>query len=302
MTNETAALLKACRICPRTCGVDRFVSTGYCGAPADLMINLSQLHFGEEPVLSGSRGSGTIFFAHCNLKCVFCQNHVISALGRGYRQSIESCAKLMLELQDRGAHNLNLVTPGHYAPQLKEALLLAKTLGLKLPVVWNTNAYETIETLQSLRGLIDIYLPDLKFAHGVYAKRYCNAPDYPETALEAISEMQAQVGDLLVDSGGIALRGLIIRLLVMPSGVGGVKANLIRIAEKLGTNVQLSLMAQYYPTHLANDYPEIDRGIRPEEYDQALEAAVALGFEHIFTQELSCSDAWTPKFKQEASL
>lgn len=299
MMPDTVAQLSACRICPRNCGVDRFQTHGYCGAGAEPVVNLSQLHFGEEPVLSGNRGSGTIFFSHCNLKCVFCQNHTISDQGWGTKCSIEDLARLMLDLQERGAHNINLVTPSHYSPQLKEAIREAKNRGLTLPIVWNSNAYEHPESLRDLNGLIDIYLPDLKFAHALYAKRYCNAADYPETAISAITEMHSQVGALKTDEQGIAQRGLIIRLLVMPSGLAGIKTSLARIAQQIGTNVQLSLMAQYYPAHQAQSYPEISRGIKQAEYDAAVEAALNLGFEHIWTQELSCSDDWTPQFKQE---
>ena len=302
MNPETSALLKDCRICPRNCGVDRFVTSGYCGAGAELTINLAQLHYGEEPVLSGSRGSGTIFLSHCNLSCVFCQNHLISQEGWGTNYSIEACAQLMLDLQDRGAHNINLVTPSHYSPQLKEALLLAKAQGLRLPIVWNSNAYEQVETLHSLNGLVDIYLPDLKYAHNAYAKRYSAAWNYPETALKAISEMQAQVGALDLDDAEIARKGLIIRLLVLPQRLAGIKQSLQRIAERIGTDVQLSLMAQYFPTHKAAQYPEINRGITPNEYEEALEAAQDLGFSKIWVQELSCSDDWTPQFKQEATI
>ena len=206
----------------------------------------------------------------------------------------------MLDLQKQGAHNINLVTPSHYSPQILEALTLAKAQGLTLPVVWNSNAYEHVETLRTMQGLVDIYLPDLKFAHAAYAKRYCHAADYPETALNAIREMYSQVGSLSLDPEGIAVKGLIIRLLVMPERVAGININLSRIAETIGTDVQLSLMAQYYPCHQASKYPEINRGIKLQEYDYAVAAAQDLGFEHVWIQELSCSDAWTPDFIQEA--
>ena len=174
------AYLQECRICPRDCGVDRYISNGFCDAGADLRINLAQLHFGEEPVISGSRGSGTIFFTHCNLKCVFCQNYSISQEGFGSYCSPEDLSDLMLDLQQQGAHNINLVTPTHYSLLIGDALVLAKENGLKIPVVWNSNAYEKVETLAQMEGLVDIYLPDYKYSYAAYGKLYSSAPDYPE--------------------------------------------------------------------------------------------------------------------------
>lgn len=292
----TILSLRECRICPRNCGVDRSSSVGFCGAGELIRINLAQIHRGEEPQISGSRGSGTIFFSHCNLKCVFCQNHEISVDGWGKDHSPEECAEIMLQLQDQGVHNINLVTPTHYSLQLLESLTIAKNNGLSIPVVWNSNAYENVETLQLLEGLVDIYLPDCKYAHGVYARKYSHASDYPGVALKAIEEMYRQVGDLEIDSEGIATRGLMIRLLVLPNGLAGISSSLDRIAERLGAQVRISLMAQYYPTHKAREYPELSRGITQKEYDVAVEAAISRGFSHVLVQELSCSSEWTPDF------
>jgi putative pyruvate formate lyase activating enzyme len=286
----------SCRICPRNCGVNRYTETGFCGAGSKLKINMAALHHGEEPPISGTRGSGTIFFSHCNLRCVFCQNYAISNEGWGYELGTEALAKLMLNLQAQQAHNINLVTPTHFSPQIADAIILAKAEGLLLPTIWNSSAYECTETLASLEGLVDIYLPDLKFAHGVYAGKYASAPDYPQIAMAAIKAMFTQSGTLRMDEHGIAKSGTILRLLVLPHKVGGVQASLHRLADELGTDISLSLMGQYYPAGKADEYPELKRGITEQEYKDVLDTAVELGFSNIYTQELSCSDAWTPAF------
>lgn len=288
--------LTACRICPRNCGVDRYQSTGFCGAGAELEVNLGQLHYGEEPVISGTRGSGTIFFSHCNLKCVFCQNYEISALGWGERLSEDQLAAMMLDLQTQGAHNINLVSPSHYQPQIVQSILLAKDQGLTIPIVWNSNAYETRDSIRALNGIVDIFLPDFKYAYSAYSKKYSLAADYPKLAIEAIAEMQKQVGLITLDQDGIAKRGLIIRILVLPNNLAGVSRILDHIADELGTEPQLSLMAQYYPTHQAAQYQELNRGITIAEYEQALDAVHARGFRNVWIQELSCSSDWTPDF------
>lgn len=289
--------LQNCRICPRNCGIDRYQTIGFCGAPAELKINLAQLHYGEEPPISGTKGSGTIFFSHCNLLCVFCQNHSISLDGCGTYISTEDLAYLALQLQDNGAHNINLVTPSHYSLQIAEAIALAKTKGLSIPVLWNSSAYETTETLRRLDGLVDIFLPDFKYYHKIYARRYSNATDYPEIALSALREMWRQVGHFTTDPDGMATNGMLVRILVLPNGLAGVKQSLYLLADEFGTGLALSLMAQYYPAGKANDYPELRRGIHPEEYQEVVETASILGFECVYTQDLSSDDHWTPKFR-----
>lgn len=293
--------MQACAICPRECGVNRYESQGFCGAGAELKVNLAAVHHGEEPPLSGTNGSGTIFFSWCNLHCVFCQNDKISNLGWGEEVSSLDLANLMLSLQEQGAHNINLVTPTHFTPQIVSAIEQAKTLGLNLPVVWNSSAYESVETLQSLAGLVDIYLPDLKYAHGVHAKKYSHAQDYPDVAIKAIKEMHSQVGALRTDEHGIAKKGLIVRLLVLPGALSGTQKSLYRIAEEIGTDVTLSLMGQYYPAGDAHQYPELGRGILEPEYQAVVNTVQELNFDSVFVQELSCSDTWTPKFRKEAS-
>lgn len=288
--------LTACRICPRNCGVDRYTSLGFCKAGAKLKVNLAQLHFGEEPVISGTRGSGTIFLSHCNLNCVFCQNYEISSLGWGEYCTEEELAQMMLKLQAQGAHNINFVSPTHYQIQIVQAIKLAKGQGLVIPIVWNSNGYEHQESIRALEGLVDIYMPDYKYAFAAFSKKYSSARDYPEVAAKAISEMQRQVGHLSPDQDGIAQRGLIIRILVLPNNLAGISRILDTIVEVVGTEVQLSLMAQYYPTNKAAEYPELNRGITALEYEQAVEAVQARGFRNVWIQELSCSSDWTPDF------
>ncbi|MFO7660173.1 MAG: radical SAM protein [Candidatus Cloacimonadaceae bacterium] len=295
--NKVYAELTSCRICPHNCGIDRYQTTGFCQATAEVKVNLAQLHFGEEPVLSGTGGSGTIFFSHCNLRCVFCQNHTISHLGWGKIASENEIIDMMLKLQDKGAHNINLVTPTHYSVQLAAILHKAREEGLRLPIVWNSNAYEKVETLKAMEGLIDIYLPDLKYAGNEYSKLYSNAEDYPATARKAIIEMFRQAGNLFCDADNIAQKGLIVRLLVMPNGVAGVSESLKWIDDNLGNEVFISLMAQYYPAWQADKFPQINRGITDREYQEVLDTMEKLDFNNGFMQELSCSDEWTPDFK-----
>jgi len=278
--------------------VDRYLSTGFCGAKAKLRIDLTSLHHGEEPCLSGSQGSGTIFFSWCNLRCVFCQNYSLSAQGWGKDTDELELAKIMLSLQAQGAHNINLVTPTHYTPQIVAALHLAKGQGLGIPIVWNSSAYEKPEILKQLKGLVDVYLPDYKYGHGVYAQKYSQARDYPDVALAAITEMFSQVGTLQFDAAGLATRGLLIRILVLPNGLSGSQKVLRLLADTFGTELSLSLMGQYYPAGSASQFPELTRGITPREYAEVLNTAWELGFSHINTQELSSNDSWTPAFPE----
>lgn len=286
----------SCNICPRNCGIDRTKNKGYCGVTDKLRINLATRHFGEEPCFSGTRGSGTIFFAGCNLRCVYCQNYEISTLCWGKDISVEELIRLMLKLQEEGAHNINLVTPTHFTLQLREAIIQAKEKGLTIPVLWNSSAYEKVETLQLLTGLVDIYLPDFKYAHKVYAQKYSSAPDYPAVAISAIKEMFSQVGLLKLDEKGIAQKGLLLRMLILPNKLAGCKENLYTLAEELGTELTLSLMGQYYPAGKAKNYKELTRGITLTEYFEVVDTAVELGFTKLYTQEISSSDTWTPNF------
>lgn len=290
--------MTSCSICPRRCRVDRNRCPGYCGASEKISVNIQQLHYGEEPVLSGTHGSGTIFFSNCNMRCVFCQNHELSFDGCGQEMNTEKVATLMLELQERGAHNVNLVTPTQYTPQLRMAIMSAKKDGLVIPVVWNSNAYEDPETLRTLEGLVDIYLPDFKYAAPAMALRYSDALDYPVWAKVAIKEMFRQVGHLRVGDNGTAEKGLLIRLLVLPGDINGIEGVLSWIHDELGNQTYLSLMGQYYPVHRACEFPEINRHITPEEYSYALSLLEKYGFENGFIQEVGSTAAHTPKFNK----
>jgi putative pyruvate formate lyase activating enzyme len=294
---------RPCTLCPRACGAVRAEAPGFCGAGAFLRVALAQLHYGEEPCLSGPDpelgGSGTIFFSGCALKCVYCQNHDISFGNIGHDLSVDDLTALMLELQQAGAHNINLVTPSHFTPQVRQALVLAKANGLSLPVVWNSSGYESVETLRGLEGLVDIYLPDLKYMDAQAAARYSAAADYPDVATRAIAEMRRQVGRLALDDAGLAQRGLLIRLLVLPGNAGRTDLALDWIAGSLGADTAVSLMGQYYPAHRAGEFPEINRCVTPGEYGAVRARLEALGFGHGFVQEIGSSAAWTPDFRQE---
>ena len=303
-----ASGMRACTICPRACGIDRAQTPGLCAVGATLRVALAQLHYGEEPVLSGTppletgeaRGSGTIFFSGCSLRCVYCQNHNISMGGIGHDLSVDDLTAMMLELELAGAHNVNLVTPTHFTPLVRQALIQARANGLGLPVVWNSSAYETVETLRTLEGLVDIYLPDLRYMDAAAAARYSGAPDYPEVATAAIAEMHRQVGQLVVENG-IAQRGLIIRLLVLPGNQGRTDLALDWIAANLGTGTAISLMGQYYPAHRAGEFPEINRSLRPIEYLAVRRHMERLGFENGFVQRVGGDASFTPDFRQGGS-
>ena len=306
-TSDTSAScaeqMTACAICPRACGINRFEQPGVCGVGATLRVALAQLHHGEEPVFSGTSpelgGSGTIFFSGCSLRCVYCQNHDISFGGLGHDLGVDGLTAMMLELQLAGAHNVNLVTPSHFTPLVRQALVLAKANGLAVPVVWNSSAYETVETLRSLEGLVDIYLPDLRYMDQTAAGRYSGAPDYPQVACAAIGEMHRQVGQLAVDENtGLARRGLLVRLLVLPGNLGRTDLALDWIAATLGPETALSLMGQYYPAHRASEFPELGRGLKPIEYLAVRRHMERLGFANGFVQQVGGSAAWTPDFRQ----
>lgn len=296
MENGTQTLMKNCTICPRECGTDRFAGTGFCKSGAAARVNRTKLHFWEEPVISGERGSGTIFFSGCTMRCVYCQNHRISQEGRGTDRTVGEVASMMLDLQKKGAHNVNLVTPSHFTPQAAEAIRTARGRGLSVPVVWNSNAYEKPDTLRLLDGLVDIYLPDFRYLDGAAAKRYSATPDYPERAKEAIVEMYRQAGHLDVRDE-IAVKGLLVRLLVLPGLADSIRGILAWIRDTLGAGTWVSLMGQYYPAFRSADFPEIDRPISGDEYDQCLGFLDELGFENGFTQDVgSCAD-YTPEFE-----
>jgi putative pyruvate formate lyase activating enzyme len=295
MTDSQFPEYQHCTLCPRNCGVNRYETTGYCHSTANLKMNVAQLHFGEEPPISGTKGSGTIFLSNCNLQCVFCQNYQISDFGQGKEISLETLVQMMLDLQNKGAHNINFVTPTHFTPHLRQAIIEARKAGLHIPIVWNSNAYEKVETLKTLEGLVDIYLPDLKYAAGILSYKYSAAKDYPAMARSAIQEMHRQAGNL-VYTNGIASRGLIIRLLVLPNHLAGIRESLYWIHENLGPDTYISLMGQYYPTHKALEFKEINRSITPDEYNEIAELVSDLGFVNGFIQDIGSTSDWTPKF------
>ncbi len=300
--NKGISRLSHCRICPRKCGADRLSGKkGFCGAGRETVIAHYGPHFGEEPPITGDHGSGNIFFSHCNLRCVFCQNYQISHDGEGGPVDVDGLVRIFFALKEMRCHNINLVSPTPYTPFLADAISQAKRRGLGLPFVYNTNAYDDVEALESLEGLIDIYLPDFKYSSGLIAAKLSHASDgapYPDAAKSAILEMKRQVGDLVVEDG-IAQRGIIVRHLVLPGGLAGSRQVIDWIGEGLGRSTWIGLMSQYLPLHRAGDYPVLARRIRPDEYDSVIAYLVDNGFENVFVQELESAPLFVPDFGKE---
>lgn len=279
-------IIKSCKLCPRQCGVNRIEGKeGFCQASSRLEIASYHPHFGEEKPLVGQGGSGTIFLANCALRCVFCINWEISQGGAGSRKSIEDMAMMMLSLQTAGCHNINFVTPTHYAPHILLAVDIAAEKGLRLPLVYNTCGWERKEILEKLDGIIDIYLPDFKYSDGNMSAKYSSdAKSYPEVSKNALLEMNRQVGVAMPAGDGIIYRGLMIRHLVMPNGVGGTRKVIEWIAENLPKDTYLNIMSQYRPMYKAFNYPEISRGITFKEYDEAITCAKEAGLTNLDVQ------------------
>lgn len=296
-------LLADCRLCPRLCKKDRLKGkTGVCGASETVRVTKAIPHFGEEPPISGSRGAGTIFFSFCNLNCCFCQNYQISQEGFGQNISEAILAEKMLQLQHKGCHNISLVSAAHYLPRILTALCLAADQGLRLPLVYNTNGYENVETLKKLEGIVDIYLPDIKYADNRFAKAYSGAEDYPATALAAVQEMFRQVGHLKADEGGIATKGLIVRHLVLPENISGTEIVLKTLKQIFGTDLCLSLMAQYQPCYRAFEHPALKSPLTEKAYLQAVDILDDLGFENGWVQDWQPQDkSFLPDFTKEDS-
>lgn len=276
--------LADCTLCPRNCHVNRIENkTKTCRTGRHAVVSSYFAHHGEERCLRGTRGSGTIFFSWCNLRCVFCQNYEISWQGEGRTVRPEDLAEMMLALQTQGCHNINFVTPEHVVPQILEALLLAVERGLYLPLVYNTSAYDSLDSLALMDGVVDIYMPDFKFWDPEKARLYAKAPDYPEAARRAIREMHRQVGPLVTDGQGVALRGVLLRHLVMPGGVAGTKDILQWVAQELSLETYVNLMAQYRPAGQVTPQqcPEINRGITATEFQQARDAFRAAGLHRL---------------------
>ncbi|MBU0515691.1 MAG: radical SAM protein [Proteobacteria bacterium] len=282
-------LASPCRLCPRACGADRMGGEpGVCGAGGAVEVAIHGPHFGEEPPLSGHAGSGTVFFSHCPVACVFCQNAEISHQGLGRGVSVDELAAVFLDLAP--THNLNLVTAGHFLPWVVDAQARAKNRGLDLPVVFNTGGYEARDTLRLLAGIVDVWLPDLKYLDPGRAKRYSRVEDYVPTALAALDEMVAQQGPLQVDRDGLARRGVLIRHLTLPWGADDTAAVLAWIAERYQGRVPVSLMAQYLPCHRADQYPELSGPVSAAEYQRAVDLMIRLGLEG-FTQDPDAATA-----------
>ncbi len=273
-----------CDLCPHRCGVNRIRGEkGFCNAPEKAVVFSHNPHYGEELPLVGSGGSGTIFFSNCNLRCVFCQNYPIAHEGRGSRVSDERLAEMMISLQRRGCHNINLVTPTHVMPNILSAVRIALNKGLKIPLCYNTGGYELSENIELLDGIVDIYLPDLKFMDRKKSDKYVftGATDYPEKAQQAIKTMHRQVGDLKTDERGVALRGIMIRHLVMPNRVSGAREFVKWISENLSKETYVNIMAQYRVEHKAYEYDKISRGINPQEFVESIEWAQKYGLTNI---------------------
>lgn len=283
--NRGLAALADCTLCPRRCGVDRTAGeTGTCNTGRRAVVASHSAHFGEEAPLVGRSGSGTIFFTHCNLQCNFCQNYAISHLGEGCAIDDDQLAKIMLDLQQAGCHNINFVTPSHVVPQILAAVYLAAQRGLRVPLVYNCGGYDRVETLGLLHGIIDIYMPDFKFWDSKVAQDTCNAPDYPEVARQALIEMHRQVGDLCIDkASNLAYKGLLVRHLVLPGGLAGTATVMEFLANSLSRNTYVNVMAQYRPCGRARDMPGLAVALSPVEYEQAVNETKAAGITRLDT-------------------
>ncbi len=295
--------LVSCDICPHECGIDRLQGeTGFCRSGGLPIISSACAHHGEEPPLSGTRGSGTIFFANCNMRCVYCQNHQISQGTAGMAGIEMDCRQLagkMVELQAAGCHNINLVSPTHFVPQIARALVEAVPLGLSVPLVYNTGGYDSLDIIKQLDGIVDIYLPDLRYASNEWAAKLSRAPGYVESARAAIKEMYRQVGNLELDSAGVARRGLIVRHLILPSGIAGSEDSLAWLAQELSPQVTVSIMSQYTPLHRAKDFPQLARRISPAEYRAVTRLVSELGLDNGWLQAMDSAESYLPDFERE---
>lgn len=294
-------LLQDCTLCPRECHVDRTNGKiGYCKETEELTVARAALHMWEEPCISGEEGSGTVFFSGCAMGCVYCQNHNIANGKAGRRITIGRLSEIFLELQEKGANNINLVTPSHYVPQIIDAITMSRGRGLHLPIVYNTGSYEKVETLRLLEGLVDIYLPDLKYMDPVPAMKYSNCKDYFQIASKAIQEMVRQTGEPVFDDRGIMKKGVIVRHLTLPGYLEDSKNIVKYLYETFGDTVFISIMNQYTPLEAVERYPEINRRITEEEYNELVDYAIEIGVENGFIQEGgTASESFIPEFNEE---
>ncbi len=277
--------LAPCSLCPRRCGVNRLEGErGFCGGGMLVRVASFHPHFGEEEILSGRRGSGTIFFSGCNMHCVYCQNYTISQLREGIEVTVEDLSGMMLQLERWGCHNVNLVTPTHFLPQIFEAIVLSRERGLDIPIVYNTSGYEDLKVLHLLKGVVDIYLPDMRYSREESAQRYSNAPLYPSVCREAVREMFSQVGSVVLDEEGVARRGLIVRILIIPSLEEEAKENLRFLAEEISKDVCITLLRQYRPMYKAQNFPEIFGFVSERVYQGVLAYGRSLGLRNFILQ------------------
>jgi len=307
MTEPGAAMsfsqgLARCACCPRRCRVNRLEEkTGFCGIGGGIRVSHIGLHFGEEPPISGKNGSGTVFFAGCNLRCLFCQNFQISQEFQDvwtWIMTVDDLADALLRLQDEGAHNVNFVSPSHMILQMADAIVAARSRGFSLPVVYNSGGYDSVEALRAVRGLVDIYLPDLKYLDNELGQRFSSVADYANVAPEVLREMFDQVGLLEEDDDGIAQRGLLVRHLVLPGFLDNSRACL-RFLAGLSSEISVSLMSQYAPRHRAVGHPELGRPLACKEYEAMVAYAMDLGLENAFIQELDSQGHYVPDFERE---
>ena len=289
-------LLKNCMICPRKCGINRYQEKGYCGATNKVRIAFYSLHKWEEPVISGSNGSGTIFFSYCNLKCLYCQNKKISTGGYGKDITNKRLKEIMLELQDKGAHNINLVTPTHYVPQIVSTLRKIKHNELKIPVVYNTSSYENVGTIMMLNNLVDIYLADLRYYDDALGEKYSSCSNYFETATMAIDEMYRQVGKIEVGKDGLLKRGIIVRVLIIPGHIHDAKEIINYLYKTYGDDIYISIMNQYTPMDKCK-YDNLNRTVTKDEYEEVVNFALTIGVDNAFIQEgETASESFIPDF------
>jgi putative pyruvate formate lyase activating enzyme len=298
------ARLASCDICPHNCKVNRLEdATGFCHSGRLPIVSSVCAHRGEEPALSGTNGSGTIFFGNCNMRCAYCQNHQISQDHRKQMANVTDCRSLavrMLYLQDDlKCHNINFVSPTHFVPQMVRTIAEAVPMGLRIPIVYNTGGYDSVDILKALDGIVSIYLPDIRYADDKIAKKYSQAKDYVKQNRAAIAEMYRQVGDLVVDKDGLALRGIILRHLILPNRLAGSEESLAWIANELSPSVTVSIMSQYSPRHKAPDIPLLSRKISAAEQEAVLDLLSRLGLENGWTQEMESSSNYLPDFERE---
>lgn len=290
-------MYQSCTLCPRNCQVNRSMGqTGFCGMPETVLVARASLHMWEEPCISSTNGSGTVFFTGCNLKCVFCQNHVIAVGAKGREVTIEKLAELFLMLQDKGAHNINLVTPSHYVPSIVKALTASRMQGLHIPIVYNTSGYDSVEALAMLDGLVDVYLPDFKYVSPVLSGRYSHAADYFDVACKSLAEMFRQVGEPVFD-GDLMKKGVVVRHLLLPGCVEDSKAVIRYLHETYGDRIFISIMNQYTPLPHVAAYPELNRKVTETEYEEVVDYAIKLGVENGFIQEGdTAEESFIPEF------